>query len=355
MVSDVGARHEGLARPDVDVRRQSFHRRAAARLQRQLLAPGARRSATRPTCLFEVTLPNRQADDVSAVALRRSGGGRRSGGYSLQEPVRQLLGYLYTDKPIYRPGHTVHVKAVMRWRHTMLCAPFDRPNAESWRVDPNDKVVFRAVGQARCFGAVTPRSLSPPLRHLALTRIRVAAATPSQRALRSAGIPATRVRSDRDAGGPLRRSGRDVVVDVQARYYFGQPVANALGPLVVNGRRITRLFAGTTARGRRGRSTCTAAIRMPKARSGSTPRARRNPIAARAPTKSGRDYTCVIEAQVMDASSREVSGSTVVHATYRHFHGLGSSHRLHLPALQPFDDFDSRDRLPRAHRKRTCR
>ena len=38
------------------------------------------------------------------------------GSWYLRDEARQLTAYVYTDKPIYRPGHTVHVKSLLRWR-----------------------------------------------------------------------------------------------------------------------------------------------------------------------------------------------------------------------------------------------
>ena len=52
---------------------------------------------------------------------------------SFQQPARELVGYIYTDKPIYRPGHTVHLKAVLRWRERDALRPSIAPTSR-WRV-----------------------------------------------------------------------------------------------------------------------------------------------------------------------------------------------------------------------------
>ena len=44
------------------------------------------------------------------------------GGYFLRERSRALKAYVYTDRPIYRPGHDVHLKAVLRWNETRHAA-----------------------------------------------------------------------------------------------------------------------------------------------------------------------------------------------------------------------------------------
>ena len=38
------------------------------------------------------------------------------GGYAFQANTPEWVGYVYTDRPVYRPGHTVHFKAVVRMR-----------------------------------------------------------------------------------------------------------------------------------------------------------------------------------------------------------------------------------------------
>jgi len=37
--------------------------------------------------------------------------------YGLQSnPRRELVAHVFTDRPVYRPGHTVKAKAILRWR-----------------------------------------------------------------------------------------------------------------------------------------------------------------------------------------------------------------------------------------------
>ena len=35
-------------------------------------------------------------------------------GYSFGANADQWTGYVYTDRPVYRPGHTVHFKGILR-------------------------------------------------------------------------------------------------------------------------------------------------------------------------------------------------------------------------------------------------
>ena len=76
------------------------------------------------------------------------------GAYQFQGAARDLVAYIYTDKPIYRPGHTVRLKGVMRWRDRDAILPFDQPQAELSIVDPDEKVLLRQQVKVDAFGAV---------------------------------------------------------------------------------------------------------------------------------------------------------------------------------------------------------
>ena len=114
--------------------------------------------------------------------------------------------------------------------------------------------------------------------------------------------------------------GREAVVTVQARYYFGQPVANgaaALGrqPAAVllaapMGRRCRRRRAAATWYG--DNQTAQGTLRLDADGKAQI----RIPLGV---DENGRDFSARIEAQVTDAANREVSGRTIVHATYGTF------------------------------------
>ena len=129
--------------------------------------------------------------------------------------------------------------------------------------------------------------------------------------------------------------GGEAVATVQARYYFGQPVANARVRYVVNQQPYySPLRWNDGRRGRGGqRSIGTAATSASKASCGSTPRAAARSGCRSPSTRTAATTALRIEAQVTDASSREVSGNTVVHATYGPFLLSARVSRLHLPAV----------------------
>jgi hypothetical protein len=96
------------------------------------------------------------------------------GSWALQSPARDLAGYVYTDKPIYRPGHTVHVKGVLRWRTRGRLEMFDVREAEVSIADSNDKVLARETRPVDAFGAVSTSFVVPASAALGDYVVRVA-------------------------------------------------------------------------------------------------------------------------------------------------------------------------------------
>ena len=114
-------------------------------------------------------------------------------------------------------------------------AKFDRPDAEIAVADTNDKVVFRQQVKLDGFGAVQATFPVPQTAALGNYTIRVL----SGDAIGTGGFEVQEYRKPEFEVGltPATRfevQGRDAVVTVQARYYFGQPVANAQVRWVVN-------------------------------------------------------------------------------------------------------------------------
>ena len=271
--------------------------------------------------LFEATLPEQPMEDVVGVA--RCGDQMAAtdpGAWSLREPARELAGYLYTDKPIYRPGHTVHLKAVLRWRHHDALAKFDRPEVEVVVSDPNDKVVFRQQVKVDAFGSVQASFQVPPTAALGNYALRVQSGDLQT----SSGFEVQEYRKPEfevmvTPAARFEIQGREAVVSIQARYYFGQPVANGQVRWTVNQQsyhsplRWDDGFEGGGSSYWYGDDqTAQGTLRLDAEGKAQV----RIPLAV---DENGRDFSARIEAQVTDAANREVSGNTVVHATFGAF------------------------------------
>ena len=241
------------------------------------------------------------------------------GGWAMRESTRELTGYIYTDKPIYRPGHTVRIKAVLRWRVNGQLAPFDAKQAEISISDQNDKVVSRDTRPIDAFGTLNTSFQVPAKAALGFYTVTVG--TGDEKATGHFEVQEYRKPEfEVTVSSPDRFvvQGRQATATFTARYYFGQPVAQGQVKYVVHkqpyysplrwsdegddegggwwgGEEASEQSARLDDKG-------SATVSIPLA-----------------PDDKGRDYSVRIEARVTDASSREVSGHTIVHATVGKF------------------------------------
>ena len=271
--------------------------------------------------LFDAALPEQPREGV--VGIARCGeqmAATDPGSWSLQEPARELAGYIYTDKPIYRPGHAVHLKAVLRWRHHDALARFDRPEVEVVASDPNDKVVFRRQLKVDAFGSINTSFAMPTTAALGIYALRVQSGdlqTSSSFEVQEYRKPEFEVIVT--PAVRFARQGSEAVVSIQARYYFGQPVANGQLRWVVNQQpyysplRWDDGFEGGESSYWYGdNQTAQGTLRLDAQGKAQI----RVPLGV---DENGRDFSARIEAQVTDAANREVSGNTIVHATFGSF------------------------------------
>lgn len=262
----------------------------------------------------------------SLIALARCGddtivtdpGGWWGGEDETSEAARTLKGLVYTDRPVYRPGHTVHLRAILRWRTASGLQPFDARSVEVSISDPEGKVLVRESRPVDEFGSVAFSYVLPASVPLGRHGIRVTTGT--DEAAGSFDVQEYRKPEfDVLVSTPARRvtQGERIAARVQARYYFGQPVANgrvryaiyrqywtsplrwiddpeggAEGGYFGGGEKIDEGTATLDADG-------AAAITVPTST-----------------TEDGDDYALRLEARVTDNSGRESGGETSVAATH---------------------------------------
>ena len=268
--------------------------------------------------VLTVALPADKPEDI--VGIVRCGDQiavASPGSWYASEPQRELVGYIYTDKPIYRPGHRVHIKAVLRWRAADALLPFDRPTAEVSVTDTNEKVVFRQPLEVDAFGAVNASFQVPATAALGYYSIRVTAGE----AEANSGFEVQEYRRPEFEVivSPQSRfvvQGEVAVASVQARYYFGQPVANARVRYVVNMQGYySPLRWDDSAESEEGGGAFYGGDQQVEGEIRLDAQGKGEIHVPLEVDENGHDYSARIEAQVTDASSREVSGNTVVHAT----------------------------------------
>lgn len=276
--------------------------------------------------IYELTLEGPVNEDV--VALARCGTQTivtDPGSWYMREPSRELVGYVYTDKPIYRPGHVIRLKAILRWRQRGTLWPFDRKQVELVVADGSDKVLLRQTRSVDEFGSVTGSLPLPDAAALGYYTIRIS--SESQQATGSFEVQEYRKPEFDVVVRPAERfvvQGGRARATIGARYYFGQPVAGATVKYVVHRQPYSsplrwqdpdeaEVEGGGYGGGWYGGeqiSEITAVLANDGTREVTVP----VPVDDR-----GQDYSMRVEARITDASGREVSDSTMVHATYARF------------------------------------
>jgi uncharacterized protein YfaS (alpha-2-macroglobulin family) len=155
--------------------------------------------------------------------------------YGLQSNERrELVAHVFTDRPIYRPGHTVKAKAILRWRTGTALEPFDQPTVEIAISDRTGRVIHRVRRDVDAFGAIDTELTLPAGAALGIYTVDVT----SGEAKASGSFDVQEYRKPEfevnvTPAVALARQGQTVDVIVSARYYFGQPVRNAEVRLVV--------------------------------------------------------------------------------------------------------------------------
>ncbi|HEX7087589.1 MAG TPA: alpha-2-macroglobulin family protein [Vicinamibacterales bacterium] len=238
------------------------------------------------------------------------------GGWYLREAARELIGYVFTDKPIYRPGHTVHVKGFLRWRTHGALVPFDAGEVEVRVSDLTQKVIYRERRPVDAFGGVTADIPLGP--GVALGHYVIAILHGDETA--TAGFEVQEYRKPEfevivRAEQPFVVQGTGITATIDARYYFGQPVANGRVAWVAHKQPYYSPLRWSDDEDEFGGGYWYGDEQTLQGETRLGPDGRATIVVPTEPDDDRRDYSLRIEARVTDAGGREVSGSRVVHAT----------------------------------------
>ncbi len=154
-----------------------------------------------------------------------------------QAPQRSLSTYVYTDRPVYRPENTVHFKAILR---TEFEGEFETVAAKPVRVTINDargEELYQQTLTSDAYGTVGGELTLAEEPALGVYSIRLEVegqAGGGQFRVEEYRKPEYEVK----VGSPLAevRPGGAAAVPVDAKYYFGAPVADAEVKYVVQRR-----------------------------------------------------------------------------------------------------------------------
>ncbi|MFN7915295.1 MAG: MG2 domain-containing protein [Vicinamibacterales bacterium] len=280
---------------------------------------------------FTATVDAQEPDSLVTVAdCNGQAAATDPGTFTITNATRDLVGYTYTDRPIYRPGHTVHYRSVLRWREKDALVPLTERAVEVSIVDGDEKVLKRERKTLDEFGSVSGDFTIPATASLGYYVVRVDSGDKS--ATGSFEVQEYR-KPEFDVGvrpaTPRERQGGQATLTITARYYFGQPVAGGAVKYVVHhqpyfspirfldsgeedsgdqyyGDGGDAAFEGTATLDAQG----SAQVQVPLDED-----------------ENGRDYTARVEAHVTDTSGREVQGAASVVATYGRFILIANSDR----------------------------
>ncbi|MEO8662647.1 MAG: MG2 domain-containing protein, partial [Bryobacteraceae bacterium] len=242
-------------------------------------------------------------------------------GYSLNaNNGSQWMGYVYTDRPVYRPGHQVHFRAIIR---SMLGSGYRMPAVSDVDIEVQDnesKPVYRTKAKISTFGSVSGDFDLPATASLGYYSVQVK----NGQSMAAGGFevqeykkPEYEVRVNPDK--PRVLQGEPIKATIVARYYFGEPVANAKVTWVVHKARYWNpLYAeeeyGEEGDGEGGEEGGYYAGEQVAQDTGQTDADGK--LAITFPNGVEKDDLIYrVEARVTDAANREIAGSTAVVAT----------------------------------------
>ncbi|MEP7305471.1 MAG: MG2 domain-containing protein [Acidobacteriota bacterium] len=267
------------------------------------------------------------------------------GAYAIRQSARELVGYIYTDRPVYRPGHVVHIKSIVRWREKDALLPVSRTPLELSVVDGSNKVLLREQKTVDEFGAINSVFTVPVTASLGAYTIRVASGDDTANG--AFEVQEYRKPEFDVAVRPAERiivQGNRLTATIAARYYFGAPVAGGSVTYVVHqqpydsplryegdsGGQREDNADGDGYGGGEQKLEGKAVLNDQGVAEISVPLDRKE-LESGGRT-IGSDYTARIEARVTDASGREVSGAASATATYGRFLLLATAdHYIRTP------------------------
>ena len=152
------------------------------------------------------------------------------------DPARSLTTYLYTDRPVYRPGDTVHFKAILRTRAGFNYQAAAGADFDVKISDVEGKDVFASTLKSSAMGTLHGEYAIPRKASLGDYNIQIRTGDIYDQGA-TFGVeeykkPEYEVRVTPDQKRVLQ--GQPIAATIEAKYYFGEPVANAKVTWVVH-------------------------------------------------------------------------------------------------------------------------
>lgn len=243
--------------------------------------------------------------------------------YLSSDPERYWVGYLYTDRPVYRPGHTVYFKGVLRSELGAAYRLPERREVEAEITDPDGKSVYRKTLTLSAMGTIQGEFTLPGAAALGYYSIEVRAGEASVEGgfnVEEYKKPEYEVKVVPERTRVLQ--GEPIQATIQARYYFGEPVAGAKVTYVVHRSRFWfPLYADEEEMGgEEEESSYDYGGEQILEETGQLDTEGRLSISIPTTVSDRKwDMRYRVEARVTDASNREIAGASAVLATYGSF------------------------------------
>jgi uncharacterized protein YfaS (alpha-2-macroglobulin family) len=292
---------------------------------------------TGPQGLLDTYLIEAKPENVAVVAANADQFAINTpGAWNLgNDPGSSLRGYTYTDRPVYRPGDTVHFKSIVRAQTVSgYIIPQDRELRLEMR-DPRDyKTIWTQTVKLSDMGTAEWNYVIPAEANLGFYYLTMQM---GERNIEGTSFSVEDYKKPEyqvkvTAQTPRVLQGQPIKATIDARYYFGEPVANAKVKWVVHtstywpmGRGEEDEEAGAEQEGDNPdadnpEGDDTYGGEQESENSGALDADGKLQITI--PTKvdgKKRDLTYRIEARVTDAGNREIAGHGFALATYGSF------------------------------------
>jgi uncharacterized protein YfaS (alpha-2-macroglobulin family) len=190
--------------------------------------------------LAQTSIPQAKYDDVRILAAHGDDVAVVTPySYNLSSnPDEDWIGYVYTDRPVYRPGHTAHFKVILRTRDGERYKVPAGANVQVLVEDPSSKPVLQSTLAVSSFGSIHGEVVLPTDAALGYYSISVGKQG-GQRYQINGGFHVEEYKKPEYEVKVLPAKarvlqGNSIEATIEARYFFGEPVANANVKYVVH-------------------------------------------------------------------------------------------------------------------------
>jgi uncharacterized protein YfaS (alpha-2-macroglobulin family) len=190
--------------------------------------------------LVETPFPQGKPEDIRIVAVHGDDFALVTPySYNLSsDPREDWTGYVYTDRPVYRPSHTVHFKVILR---THSGERYQVPAGENVQVlieDPSSKPVLQSNFPVSAFGTIHGDMALPAGAALGYYSISVRSKGGDHYSIEG-GFHVEEYKKPEyevkvNPSTPRVLQGDFIEATIEAKYYFGEPVAGAPVKYVVH-------------------------------------------------------------------------------------------------------------------------